>query len=159
MNQLRNALSATAMIGLAACTTLMEERPPANPQAVVNQRVAAMKTLGAAIGAATNQTQGKTTAAAARKSLAAARAQLEGVPKLFPRGTALGDRGVTQSRALSTIFINRSDFEAKFDALADRLAELDAALAKNAKAETTKALADTRAACSSCHNKYRAPED
>lgn len=159
MNRMRNALSAAAVLGLAACTTLTEERPPANPQGVVAQRVALMKTLGSALGAATNQTQGKTTAAAARKSIATARAQLEGAPKLFPRGTALGDRGVTQSRALSTIFINRSDFEAKFDTLAGRLAELDAALAKNAKAETAKALADTRAACSACHNKYRAPEE
>jgi cytochrome c556 len=159
MNRIHNALSAAAMLGLAACTTLTEERPPANPQAVVDQRVAAMKTFGAALGAATNHTQGKTTAAAARKNIAAARAQLEGAPKLFPRGTALGDRGVTQSRALSTIFTNRGDFEAKFDALAGRLAALDAALAKTAKAETVKALADTRAACSACHNKYRAPED
>lgn len=159
MSRLRNALSATAMLGLAACTTLIEERPPANPQSVVDQRVAVMKTFGAALGAATNQTQGKATAAAARKNIAAARAQLERAPSLFPRGTALGDRGVTQSRALSTIFINRSDFDAKFDALAGRFAELDTALAKNAKAETMKALADTRAACSACHNKYRAPED
>ena len=159
MNRMRNALSATALLGLAACTTLTEERSPANPQAVVGQRVAMMKTFGGALGAATNQTQGKATAAAARKNIAAARAQLEGAPSLFPRGTALGDRGVTKSRALSTIFLNRSDFEAKFDALAGRFAELDAALAKNAKAETAKAVADTRAACSACHNKYRAPEE
>lgn len=159
MNHLRNALSATAMLGLAGCTTLTEERPPANPQVLIDQRVAVMKTFGAAVGAATNQTQGKTTTAAARKSIAAARTQREGAAKLFPRGTALGDRGVTQSRALSTIFTNCGDFEAKFDALEDRFAQLDAALAKNAKAETAKALADARAACSACHNKYRAPED
>lgn len=159
MNRMRNILSAAAMLGLAACTTMMEERPPANPQSVVDQRVAIMKTFGAALGAAANQAQGKTTAAAARKNVAAARTQLEGAAKLFPRGTALGDRGVTQSRALSTIFANRGDFGSKFEALAGRFAQLDAALAKNVKTETSKAVADTRAACSACHNKYRAPED
>ena len=153
------ATAAGVAVTLAACTTIIEEKPPANPQAVVNQRVAIMKTFGAALGAATNQTQGKTTLAAARKSVADAGAAVEPAPGLFPRGTALGDRGVTQSRALSIIFANRSDFEAKFSVLADRFAQLDAALAKNAKAETTNALADTRAACSACHNKYRAPED
>jgi cytochrome c556 len=159
MNRLRNTLGAAALLALAACTTLTEERPPANPQGVVNQRVTMMKSFGTALGSATNQTQGKTTTADARKNVAAARAQLDAAHNLFPRGTALGDRGVAQSRALSTIFVNRGDFDAKFEALARRFAALDAALAKNAKTETTKALADTRAACTACHNKYRAPED
>ncbi|MDZ4865859.1 MAG: cytochrome c [Alphaproteobacteria bacterium] len=159
LSLLHVAAAAGIAVALAACTTLIEEKPPANPQAVVNQRVAIMKTLGAALGTATNQTQGKTTAAAARKSVVDARTALARAPQLFPRGTALGDRGVTQSRALSIIFANRSDFEGKFSVLADRLAQLDAALAKGAKAETTKAITDTRAACSACHNKYRAPED
>jgi len=156
---MRTALCSTAILALAACTTLIEEKPPANPQSVVDQRVGLMKKLGGALGAAANYTQGKTTAAAARKSVADARAGIEPATKLFPRGTALGDKGVTQSRALSIIFANRSDFEAKFAALSDRLAALDAALAKNAKADVTKAMAGTRAACSACHNKYRAPED
>jgi cytochrome c556 len=159
MRLMRTALSSTAILALVACTTLTEEKPPANPQGVVDQRVGLMKKFGAALGAAVNQTQGKATLAVARKAVADARAGVEQAPKLFPRGTALGDRGVKQSRALSIIFANRSDFEAKFDTLADRLAALDAALAKNAKAEITKAVADTRAACSACHNKYRAPED
>jgi cytochrome c556 len=159
MHLIRTALCSTTILALAACTTLTEERPPANPQSVVDQRVGLMKKFGAALGAAANQTQGKTTTAAARKAVADARAGLEPATKLFPRGTALGDKGVTQSRALSIIFTNRSDFEAKFATLADRLAALDAALAKNAKADITKAMADTRAACSACHNKYRAPED
>jgi len=159
MHLMRTALMSAATLALAACTTLIEEKPPANPQSVVDQRVGLMKKFGAALGAAANQAQGKTTVAAARKTVADARAGLEPVTKLFPRGTALGDRGVTQSRALSIIFANRSDFEAKFDALAGRLAQLDAALAKNAKADIAKAIADTRTACSACHDKYRAPED
>jgi len=155
----RLACAAGLTLTLAACTTLTEEKPPANPQAVIDQRIAIMKTFGAALGAAANQTQGKTTPAAARKSVADARTGLARVAQLFPRGTALGDRGVTQSRALSIIFANRSDFETKLDALSGRFAQLDAALAKNAKADTTKAIADARAVCSACHNKYRAPED
>jgi cytochrome c556 len=159
MHLTRTALCSTAILALAACTTLTEEKPPANPQSVVDQRVGLMKKFGAALGATGNYAQGKTTAAAARKTVADARAGAESAAKLFPRGTALGDKGVTQSRALSIIFANRSDFEAKFATLSDRLAALDAALAKNAKTDVTKAMADTRAACSACHNKYRAPED
>ena len=156
---MRSILVAGAALSLTACATIMEPGPPANPQAVVNERVAVMKTFGGALGARINFTQGKATAADAQKKVASASAQVDRVPGLFPRGTALGDRGVTQSRALSTIFINRGDFEGKFDTLGRAFANLEATLAKNAKADATKAVADTRAACAACHNKYRAPED
>lgn len=154
----RIAAATIATLALSACTT-MEAGPPANPQSIVNQRVSVMKGFGSTVGAATNAAQGKATAASAKAKLAVARTDVERVPDLFPRGTALGDKGVTQSRALSTIFKNRSDFEAKFDRLASAFAALDAALAKNAKAEISSALVATRAACSQCHDKYRAPED
>jgi cytochrome c556 len=143
---------------LFACQTF-EPAPPPNPQSVVNQRVAIMKGFAGAVGAATNVAQGKAPAASAKTKIATARTDVERVSGLFPPGTALGDKGVAQSRALSTIFKNRSDFEGKFDALAAAFANLDAALAKNAKSEVSAALAATRNACSQCHNKYRAPED
>jgi cytochrome c556 len=71
----------------------------------------------------------------------------------------LGDKGVTRSRALSTIFKNRSDFEAKLAASAQTLAALEGALARGSKADTTGALNRAKAACGSCHDKYRAADE
>lgn len=157
---IRQALTAAcAAAALAACTTLTEQPPPANPQKVVDERVALMRGFGGALGASINYTQGKATAAEAHKKVKAAAPGVARVANLFPRGTALGDKGVTQSRALSTIFTNRGDFEAKLDALGGAFATLEAALAKNDKAGATAAAATTRNTCAACHNKYRAPED
>jgi cytochrome c556 len=157
-NMTQMILVVAAALALAACA-MLSETPPENPQRVVDDRVRMMKGFGGALGAATNYSQDKAGAAEAKAKLAAARANLERIGDLFPKGTALGDRGVTQSRALSTIFTNRGDFEDKFDALGSAFATLDAALAKNAKAEAMSALNATRAACNACHSKYRAPED
>jgi cytochrome c556 len=103
--------------------------------------------------------QGKGGAPAARAKVAAARAKAEPLADLFPRGTALGDRGVEKSRALSTIFANRSDFEAKLGASAQTLAALEGALARGSKADTTAALNKAKAACGACHDRYRAADE
>jgi cytochrome c556 len=154
----QTTLAIAAALALAACATLTDT-PPANPQSVVDERVRIMKSFGAALGAANNYGQGKATVAEAKAKLAPARASMERIGDLFPRGTALGDRGVTQSRALSTIFTNRSDFADKMEALAEAFATLDGALARNAKAEAASAVGQVRNACNTCHTKYRAPED
>jgi cytochrome c556 len=154
----RALLALAAALVLTACT-MMSDMPPANPQAVVDERVTIMKGFVGALAATTNYTQGKATAAAARTKLTAARANMGRIGDLFPRGTALGDRGVTHSRALSTIFTNRSDFADKLEALAAALATLDEPLTRDAKAQTMTALAAVKTACTSCHDKYRAPED
>jgi cytochrome c556 len=153
----RIALAGATLWAIAGCTT--DPGPPANPQSVVDQRVAVMKSFAGAIGATANFTQGKASAADARAKLGQARAGIERVGDLFPRGSALGDRGVKQSRALSTIFANRDDFEGKLDTLSEAMGALDEALAKGAKGQATKALAAARAACNACHTRYRAPED
>ena len=142
---------------LAACAT--QESPPKNPQRVVNERIAVMKSFAGALGAAGNFAQGKATVEAAKAKLAAARAGAERLGDLVPRGTALGDRGVTTSRALSTIFANRSDFDSKRAALEDALAALDGALAKNSKSEAVKHVAPVKNACAACHARYRAPDE
>lgn len=155
---MRTALLAESLLAIAACTTLTDA-PPADPQKVIDERVAMMKSFVGALGTSTQYTQDKAPILAAQGKVAIARRKLKAAQSLFPRGTALGDRGVTRSRALSTIFANRDDFDAKFDALAASLAGLDAALAKNAKADVTAALASTKKTCLACHDKYRAPED
>lgn len=151
----RTAFAVAMALATASCTTT--ETPPANPQSVVDQRVSIMKRMGGALGAAASATQDKNTQAAAKAKLAAAQTGATRLSELFPRGTALGDPGVKNSRALSTIFSNRADFDRKLETLNQNLAALDAALAK--PAETSNALTAAKTTCKSCHDKYRAAED
>lgn len=153
--QLSIFVGAAALV-LAACAT---QSPPENPQVVVNQRVAVMKGFVGALAASGQFAQGKAKAEAAKARLAAARAGIERLENLFPPGTALGDRGVTTSRALSTIFANRSDFDAKRTGLAGALAALDAAVTKNDAGATGKQIPAVKSACLACHTRYRTPDE
>jgi cytochrome c556 len=146
-----------ALLALIACAT--DDTRPENPQAVVNERIAIMKTFAAALAAADNYARGKGTVEAARAKVAPALHGAERLKDLVPRGTALGDRGVTTSRALSTIFANRSDFDDKREALADALAAMDVALAKKSKSDLAKRIPAAKGACQACHARYRAAED
>lgn len=144
-------------LALSACTSL--DMVPDNPQALVNERIAIMKGFVAALTASGQFAQDKATAAAAKAKLATARAGAARLDELFPKGTALGDPRVTQSRALSTIFANRMDFDAKSAALENALAALDDALARNSKADVAKQLTQTKNSCGACHSRYRSPDE
>jgi cytochrome c556 len=155
---MRRMLLCLLPLVLAGCASI-DDTPPANPQAVVNERVQIMKQFGSALATSWAYMQGKRTAKAARAKIPPALAGAAKLEDLFPRGTALGDRGVKTSRALSTIFKNRSDFEARIEALSPAFAGIDAALARGSKADTTAAVNAARAMCASCHNKYRAADE
>ena len=157
MRNIARPALALATLTLVACET--GNVPPANPQQVIDERVAVMKSLGAALAATNAYVQGKGTVPAAETKLAVARKNALRIPQMFPRGTALGDKGVANSRALSTIFTNRNDFDSKANALLTRLDQLQTALSANAKTDTSSALSATKATCASCHDKYRAPDD
>ncbi len=154
---MRTVLLLFVAVALAACTTTLDT-PLSNPQGVIAQRVAIMKRFGGALGASAAFVQGKGGADAHAK-LTTAMANAEKLPGLFPRGTAMGDRNAGASRALSTIFTNRDDFEAKAAAVGRALGALDAMIVRGAKGEATKALATTKAACGACHAKYRAADE
>ena len=151
----KKSLAAAVAFTLAACATT--QSPPANPQGVVNERVAIMKSFVGALTASAQYAQGKGTAQDAKTKLTAARTGVDRLQTLFPPGTALGDRGVTQSRALSTIFASRPDFDAKRATLADALAGLDASLAQ--KTNAAKQIPIVKNACLACHSKYRSADE
>jgi len=142
----------------ASCQTPKHE-PPKDPQNLVDQRVAIMKTFIAGLGASSQYAQGKQTAAAAKAKLDIARSGAERLDELFAPGTALGDRGVTKSRALSTIFAKNSDFGDKLRELRSAFTELDGALTRDSKTEAATAAQRTKSACLSCHTKYRTPDE
>jgi cytochrome c556 len=151
------AAAGLIVLGLGGCMTA--DSVPDNPQAVIKERVAIMKGFVGALSASGAYTQGKGTLKDAQTKVAAARAGADKVQRLFPRGTALGDKGVTDSRALSTIFTNRSDFDAKLGETMHALAALDAALAGGAKAGVTAAIGQTKSACVACHTRYRTADE
>jgi cytochrome c556 len=155
---MKKTIVAFLALTLTACVSTLDT-PPSNPQSVINQRVQVMKGFGGALGAAGAFAQGKGTAAAAHTKLAAAYANTAKLGDLFPRGTAMGDRGASTSRALSTIFSNRSDFEGKIGATAQALGELDALVQRGAKGEVARALDRAKATCGSCHSRYRAADE
>lgn len=153
----RFAAALCLAIALLGCSTT--QSPPENPQAVVKQRIAIMKSFPGALATAGAFAQGKGTAEAAGAKLAVARTGAERLRDLFPPGTALGDRGVSDSRALSTIFANRADFDAKRTALEDALTGLETALAKKSKVETANLVTSAKSACAACHGRYRTPDE
>lgn len=162
MRRLEIAIALVALtVGATACGTLdtAGTAVPDNPQAVVNERVAVMKSFAGAVTTSGQFIQGKATAAVATAKVASAAGGAERLARLFPRGTALGDRGVSQSRALSTIFANRSDFDAKLGNLANALANLDTALGPADKKRVATAVAEVRKACLACHSRYRTPDE
>lgn len=146
----------------AACQTSKTAKtpePPKNPQAAVNERVGIMKSFIGALGASNQYAQGKITAAAAKAKLDPARAGLDRLDGLFVPGTALGDKGVTESRALATIFGKNSDFDDKLAELASAFGDIDKALSHDSKTQAASAVTRTKNACVSCHNKYRTPDE
>lgn len=155
---MRVVVAVLIAFAVAGCVSKLDS-PPANPQGVINERVAIMKGFGGALGASSAYVQGKGTAQAARAKLGPAMQNTGKLAGLFPRGTAMGDKGAGTSRALSTIFSNRADFEAKIDATARALGALDALVARGAKAEASAAFDRARAACGACHTKYRAADE
>lgn len=146
---------------VGACGTLdtLDTSVPSNPQAVVNDRVAVMKSFAGALTTSGQFVQGKATASAAKARVTAAIGGADRLKHLFPRGTALGDKGVSDSRALSTIFATRSDFDGKLADLAQTLARLEPTLTAADKKTAAASLSEVRKACVGCHSKYRTPDE
>jgi cytochrome c556 len=154
---MRRIAAGLIVLGLGGCVTA--ESVPDNPQAVIKERVQIMKGFVGALSASGAYVQGKGTAKDALVKVAAARAGADRASALFPRGTALGDKGVANSRALSTIFANRSDFDAKLEATVRAFGAIDAALMRGAKDEVTASLNATKGTCGACHAKYRTADE
>lgn len=137
------AVCASAAIALAAAKS---------PQQVVDDRIAGMKTMGGNLKAASTAA----TPQEAQAKLAAAITFAESIPSLFPKGTGIGDPGVTKTRALQEIWKKPAEFKAAADALANALKAASASAADKAKFEA--ALGDVRKSCGGCHTPFRGPE-
>ena len=82
----------------------------------------------------------------------------EAIPTYFPKGTGLGDPGVTKTRALQDIWAKPAEFKAAADALLAALKNVDAALDSADSAKISAAFGDIGKNCGGCHKPFRGPE-
>ena len=124
------------------------------PQQTVDARVEGMKKFGGAMKAASQAP----TPAEAKVKLAEAIAFSESIVSRFPKGTGIGDSGVTKSRALQDIWAKPAEFKAAADAMTATLKSIDAALGVADKAKIDAAFAEVGRSCGGCHKMFRGPE-
>ena len=137
-------LGGVAAAGFAGATT------PA-PQEVVDARIDGMKMMGGNLKAAS---QAATTAEAKAK-VAEAIAFSESIVSRFPKGTGIGDSGVTKTRALQDIWAKPAEFKAAADAMTAALRNVDAALGAGDKTKIDAAFGDVGKNCGGCHKAFR----
>lgn len=148
-------IAAAAAAGLlcAACGNAAES-PATGPQQTVDQRVAGMKKMVGSLKASSEAA----TPAEAKAKLGEAIAFAESIPSLFPKGTGIGDAGVTKSRAVQDIWTKSADFKAAADGLVAALKQTDAAIDSGDKSKVDAGFNAVRKACGSCHTPFRGPE-
>lgn len=122
-----------------------------SPQDIVNDRVAGMKSLIGSLKGASEATD----AAVAKDHLAKAIAVAKSIPSKFPKGTGIGDAGVTKTRALQDIWTKLAEFKAAADGFAAALEAASAAAGDAAKFGA--AMGGVKKSCGSCHDAFRGP--
>lgn len=145
-------LSASVMCGAAIAETVL----PAEPQALIEYREGQMKEMGGAIKRAGDAaTAAEDAKAAAAKALAIAAA----METFFPETTAPGAAGVEKTRALANIWSDAAGFAAAREKLLIAVDSLNAAVNAGDAAGIAAAKDESIAACKSCHETFRGPED
>ena len=138
------------VVGLALAGSVLVAAA-STPQEIVDDRVAGMKSLIGSLKGAREATD----AAVARDHLAKAIAVAKSIPSKFPKGTGIGDAGVSKTRAKQEIWTKPAEFKAAADGF---VAALEAASA--AAGDATKfgaAMGGVGKTCSTCHDAFRGP--
>lgn len=123
-----------------------------SPQQIVDDRVAGMKGLIGNLKGAGSATD----AAVARDHLAKAIAFAQSIPSKFPKGTGIGDAGVTKTRAMQDIWAKPAEFKAANEAFVAALQKASDAAGDAAKYQA--AMSDVKKSCGGCHDSFRGPE-
>lgn len=144
-----SAVLLASVFASAACGS-----PAQGPQQIVDSRVEGMKKLGGDLKA----TSQAATPAEAKAKIAEAIAFSESIVSRFPKGTGIGDAGVTKTRALQDIWAKPAEFKAAADALTAVLKNIDAALGTGDKAKVDAAFGEVGKSCGGCHKPFRGPE-
>lgn len=148
------AAVASAALLCAACGNAAEGTAK-GPQQIVEQREAGMKAkLVGGLKAASEAA----TPAEAKAKLAEAIAFAESIPALFPKGTGIGDPGITHTRAVQDIWTKWDEFKAAADGLVAALKQTSAAIDSGDKTKVEEGFNAVRKACGTCHTPFRGPE-
>jgi cytochrome c556 len=123
------------------------------PQQIVDDRVAGMKKLGGNMSGAGKATD----VAEAKAQIAQAIVFAESILSRFPKGTGIGDAGVTKSRALPAIWSKPDEFKAATEATIVALKAVDAAAGDQPKFK--EALGAVGKSCKGCHDQFRGPDN
>ena len=143
------ALAVVAFASVACGSSVAQ-----TPQQLVDVRVDGMKKFGGAVKAASQAA----TPAEAKVKLAEAIAFSESIVSRFPKGTGIGDTGITKTRALQEIWVKTTEFKAAADAMTATLKNIDALLGSGDKATVDAAFAEVGKSCGGCHKMFRGPE-
>lgn len=138
------------VVGLALAGSVLVAAA-STPQEIVDDRVAGMKSLIGSLKGATEATD----AAVAREHLAKAIAVAKAIPSKFPKGTGIGDAGVTKTRAKQEIWSKPAEFKAASDGFVSALEAASAAAGDAAKFGA--AMGGVKKSCGSCHDAFRGP--
>lgn len=152
-------LRATVLAGVVAAAAGVVWTHGAMAQSVadaISQRQAGYKAIAAATGEVKKvmDAGGDLTTVAGKAGEISAFAKR--IPTLFPAGS--GTESGIKTRALPSIWQNKSDFEANAGILGREADKLMAALQANDKAATAAAFATMTGQCGNCHRPYRAPQ-
>lgn len=138
------------VVGLALAGSVLVAAA-STPQEIVDDRVAGMKSLIGSLKGATEATD----AAVAREHLAKAIAVAKAIPSKFPKGTGIGDAGVTKTRAKQEIWSKPAEFKAASDGFVSALEAASAAAGDASKFGA--AMGGVKKSCGSCHDAFRGP--
>ena len=122
-----------------------------SPQQIVDDRVTGMNGLSKNLTVA----KGATDPAIAKAQMAQAIAFAQTIPSKFPKGTGVGDAGVTKTRALQDIWTKPSEFQAAADAMVVALKNADAVAGDATKFAA--AFGEIPKGCGGCHTPFRGP--
>jgi cytochrome c556 len=141
---------AAALAAMALAGSVWAAATP-SPQEIVDDRVAGMKSLIGSMKGASEATD----AAVAKGHLAKAIAVAKSMPSKFPKGTGIGDAGVTKTRAVQDIWNKPAEFKAATDGFVAALEAASAAAGDAAKFGA--AMGGVKKSCGSCHDAFRGP--
>ena len=148
-------MSAALVAAVCAGVVWVASSAAPTPQDLVDARVAGMKKMGGDVKAALNPAAAP---AEAKAKLAEAAVFAGSISSKFPKGTGIGDPGVTKSRALQDIWAKPAEFKAAADALVAVLKTVDAALDSGDRAKIDLAAGEVGKSCGGCHKPFRGPE-
>jgi cytochrome c556 len=151
---MRVVVASAAVFASLLVTTACGANPAQAPQQIVDARIEAMKKLGGDLKA----TGQAATTAEAKAKIAEAIAFSETIVSRFPKGTGIGDAGVTKTRALQDIWTKPAEFKTAADALTTVLKNIDVALGTGDKAKIDAAFNEVGKSCGGCHKPFRGPE-